>query len=64
MSEEVGELLSLQQSLQQANTRNEGLSEELEKCRQDKDFVWNLWKELQSENPDVTKLIKKQFSLD
>ena len=38
---------------------NSALRDELSKSTQDKDFVWNLWKELQSENPDVTKLINK-----
>ena len=33
------------------------LSEELLKCKQDKDFVWKLWKELQVENPSTTNII-------
>ncbi|ETE72375.1 Centlein, partial [Ophiophagus hannah] len=33
------------------------LSEELNQCQADKEFVWSLWKRLQVANPDVTQAI-------
>jgi len=33
------------------------LQEELAQCKADKEFVWSLWKRLQSANPDTTQAI-------
>ena len=38
-------------------SRNETLSAELARCKQDKDFISKLWKELQVENPNTTNMI-------
>ncbi|XP_065663689.1 centlein isoform X11 [Hydra vulgaris] len=39
--------------------QNKSLSEELALCQKDKDFVWDLWKSLQEEKPDITEVISK-----
>lgn len=39
--------------------QNKALSEELSQCQHDKDFVWNLWKNLQVEKPDMTNIISQ-----
>lgn len=36
---------------------NRAILEELEQCKADKDFVWNLWRRLQSSQPDVTSVV-------
>nr|XP_047141641.1 centlein isoform X4 [Hydra vulgaris] len=39
--------------------QNKSLSEELALCQKDKDFVWDLWKSLQEEKPDIAEIISK-----
>ena len=36
---------------------NRAILEELAQCKADKDFVWNLWRRLQSAQPDVTSVV-------
>ena len=36
---------------------NRAILEELAQCKADKDFVWNLWRRLQSAEPDVTSVV-------
>lgn len=36
---------------------NRAILEELAQCKADKDFVWNLWRRLQSSQPDVTSVV-------
>ncbi|CAB3985905.1 Hypothetical predicted protein [Paramuricea clavata] len=36
---------------------NEALSENLSKCMEEKNFVWSLWKKLQTEKPDLSSFI-------
>ena len=36
---------------------NRAILEELAQCKADKDFVWNLWRRLQSSEPDVTSVV-------
>ncbi|CAH3155733.1 unnamed protein product [Porites evermanni] len=35
----------------------QAILEELAQCKADKDFVWNLWRRLQSAQPDVTSVV-------
>eukprot|EP00111_Clytia_hemisphaerica_P011566 TCONS_00034001-protein len=37
--------------------QNRALSEELAQCQSDKAFVWNLWKSLQVEKPELTSIV-------
>jgi len=36
---------------------NRAILEELAQCKADKDFVWNLWRRLQSAQPEVTSVV-------
>ena len=36
---------------------NRAILEELAQCKADKDFVWNLWRRLQSSQPEVTSVV-------
>ena len=39
------------------NSRIKYLEEELSNAQADKEFVWSLWRQLQSSNPDLTNAI-------
>ena len=39
------------------SSENSRLKEELAQCEKDKEFVWSLWKRLQTANPDVTSAV-------
>ena len=38
-------------------SENRALHEELTQCKADKDFVWNLWRRLQSSQPDLSSVV-------
>ena len=38
-------------------SKNKALSDELQQCVQDKEFVWNLWKELQVAKPNTANIV-------
>ncbi|PFX16941.1 Centlein [Stylophora pistillata] len=46
-----------QKALEDLIEENRAILEELAQCKADKDFVWNLWRRLQSSQPDVTSVV-------
>ena len=46
-----------QKAMEDLIEENRALLEELSQCKADKDFVWNLWRRLQSSQPDVTSVV-------
>lgn len=49
--------LENQPMVQDLVAENRAILEELAQCKADKDFVWNLWRRLQSSQPDVTSVV-------
>jgi len=52
-----GDKLKDQKVLEDLMAENRSILEELAQCKADKDFVWNLWRRLQSSQPEVTSVI-------
>ena len=46
-----------QKVMEDLMAENRAILEELAQCKADKDFVWNLWRRLQSSEPDVTSVV-------
>ena len=46
-----------QKAIEDLIAENRGILEELAQCKADKDFVWNLWRRLQSAQPEVTSVV-------
>ena len=46
-----------QKVMEDLMAENRAILEELAHCKADKDFVWNLWRRLQSSQPDVTSVV-------
>lgn len=46
-----------QKAMEDLMAENRAILEELAQCKADKDFVWNLWRRLQSAQPDVTSVV-------
>ena len=46
-----------QKAMEDLMAENRAILEELSQCKADKDFVWNLWRRLQSVQPDVTSVV-------
>lgn len=46
-----------QKAMEDLIQENRAILEELSQCKADKDFVWNLWRRLQSAQPDVTSVV-------
>lgn len=51
--EEVKDLKAMEDLM----AENRAILEELAQCKADKDFVWNLWRRLQSSQPEVTSVV-------
>ena len=46
-----------QKAVEDLIAENRAILEELAQCKADKDFVWNLWRRLQSEQPEMTSVV-------
>ena len=46
-----------QRTIEELMAKNYALLEELSQCNADKEFVWNLWRRLQSSQPEVTSVV-------
>lgn len=46
-----------QKAVEDLMAENRAILEELAQCKADKDFVWNLWRRLQSAQPEVTSVV-------
>lgn len=46
-----------QKAIEDLISENRAILEELAQCKADKDFVWNLWRRLQSAQPEVTSVV-------
>ena len=46
-----------QKAMEDLIAENRAILEELAQCKADKDFVWNLWRRLQSAQPEVTSVV-------
>lgn len=46
-----------QKAMEDLMAENRAILEELAQCKADKDFVWNLWRRLQSAQPEVTSVV-------
>ena len=44
-------------SIEELTAQNQAIAEELSQCQKDKEFVWNLWKRMQVEKPDMTNIV-------
>lgn len=51
------EAANQQKAIEDLIAENRAILEELAQCKADKDFVWNLWRRLQSAQPEVTSVV-------
>lgn len=51
------ETAKYQKAVDDLTAENRAILEELAQCKADKDFVWNLWRRLQSTQPEVTSVV-------
>lgn len=59
---EIGIIVRMEEAREQKvvedlMAENRAILEELAQCKADKDFVWNLWRRLQSSQPEVTSVV-------